>query len=95
MDFKNVGQPAQITKETVLNAPQVFCESCGNGFFIEKLIFKKISALISPTGKAELFPLNAVVCDRCGLVSSDFNPQKLIPEQYLAENKNKVQSTSI
>jgi len=87
--------PPQISKETIINAPVVLCENCGNSFFEEKLLFKKVSALLSPTGKAELFPLQVVVCTKCQLISSDFNPQKLIPEQYLAKKKVVMQSNEI
>ena len=48
---------------------------------IEKVIFKKISALLSPSGKTEIVPMPIIVCDKCGKVSDIFDLQNLLPKE--------------
>ena len=60
---------------------------CGGSMFTEKLMFKKISAFISPSGKEELYPLQIIVCDSCGKVPTSLNPQNMVPKEFLATKK--------
>ena len=62
----------------------VACD-CGGMMFSEKMMFKKISAIISPTGKEEMYPMNVTVCESCGKVPTEFNPYGLIPKEFLAQ----------
>ena len=39
--------------------------ACGNETFTKVIFLRKISALLSPTGKAELIPMPAYKCERC------------------------------
>jgi hypothetical protein len=78
-----------ITSEMVANAPTVTCD-CGGIVFSEKLVFKKMSALISPSGKEEMFPLNAMICEKCGKVPSIFDPNDMFPKELKA-TKNKLE----
>lgn len=61
-------------------APWVGCED--NKLFEPKLMFKKVSALISPTGREEHVPVEMIVCSKCGKVPKFFY-EKLrdIPEE--------------
>lgn len=87
IDFSKVqgGAPQgpQITEQMVRDAKTVECP-CGGMVFAEKMMFKKISPIISPTGKEELFPLNLVVCEKCGKVPIEFNPHNIIPDELIA-----------
>jgi hypothetical protein len=56
------------------SAPIVQCEACQNATFEEVIMFKAMSALVSPTGKAGLFPFNVVSCNACGHVNHQFLP---------------------
>jgi hypothetical protein len=92
--MENLGQPGNpgrmtITEETIRSAPFMKCD-CGNGMFEEKLMFKKISRLLSPTAKDEVYPLQVLVCTKCGKVPSDpiFNPGNLIPKEYIASKND-------
>jgi len=78
--------PMQITAETVKNSPFIKCD-CGGVTFVEKMMLKKISKILSPTGKDEVYPLTVLICDKCGKVPSDplFNPGGFIPDEYLAK----------
>jgi len=80
------GDPMRISLDVVKDAKVVKC-NCGGAFFTEKLMFKKLSALISPTGKEELYPMQVMVCDSCGKVPRDMNPYDMVDEEYLAKKK--------
>ena len=67
-----------ITPEIIQNSSTIKCE-CGGIVFSEKMVFKKLSALISPSGQEEMFPLNAMVCEKCGKVPSVFDPNNMFP----------------
>lgn len=72
---------SKITPEMVKNGTHIKCEGCENLVFTEKVIFVKISAILSPSGKVEVIPMPIIMCDRCGKVSSIFDPQNLVPKQ--------------
>lgn len=41
------------------------CE-CGNKIWVQGLILKKISALLSQSGKEEVMPIPVFLCSKCG-----------------------------
>lgn len=69
----------QMDPKHIKEAPTVEC-SCGCKMFSEKLIFKKLSAFISPTGTEQYIPIPAVVCDKCGKVPEIFDTHNVIDE---------------
>jgi uncharacterized Zn finger protein len=53
----------------------IVCENCGGRFFREVQAFKRISALISPTGKEQIMPVPTFRCDDCGHINAEFMPK--------------------
>jgi uncharacterized Zn finger protein len=58
-------------------AQDVTCESCGNYTFQEVVLMKKVSALISPTGKEAIVPIPTFSCNACGFINKQFLPVKI------------------
>ena len=79
-------EPLRITAEIVKNSPLIIC-NCGGVVFSEKMMFRRISAIMSPSGKEELFPMNVIICDSCGKTPTQFNVNGMIPEEFLASKK--------
>jgi hypothetical protein len=52
--------------------PPVKCHKCGCRFFKIVYLIKKISALVSPTGKETLVPIQIFACDKCNEPSELF-----------------------
>ena len=50
----------------------VLCTSCDGAFFDHVFIMKRLSALISPTGKKTMVPIQLFKCHSCGHVNSEF-----------------------
>ena len=64
------------TKQTQINInpkdlDNVVCEKCNSPYFKEVKIIKKMSALISPSGREEILPLDFIRCDDCGHVNEE------------------------
>jgi len=74
----------QITPEMLRNSQNITCE-CGGLLFAEKLFFKRISALISPSGREEMVPMPVIVCEACGKVPSAFDTNNVLPEEIRAK----------
>lgn len=88
MDIKDMGAPqgaARVTQDVVKNAKLLEC-SCGGKMWENRMIIKKISPILSPTGKEEFFPMNILVCADCGLVPKDLNPDGMIPEEFVRKD---------
>ena len=52
----------------------IICEDCGSKFFRQVQAFKRLSALISPTGKEQIVPVPVFRCDECGFINEEFRP---------------------
>ena len=80
---------------SLLDSPNVVCE-CGSKLFYEAIVLKKVSALISPTGKEELYPIPVYVCDKCGKIPADLtskaNASKILGEDVNAKSDEKSNS---
>jgi hypothetical protein len=78
----------QVTPEIIRDSKTIQCD-CGGFLFIEKMMFKKISAIISPTGKEEMVPMAVIVCDKCGKVPEIFDSQNILPKEIRAKKVTK------
>jgi ribosomal protein S27AE len=57
----------------ISKADTITCDDCGNASFIPAFFLKRISALMSPTGKEAIVPIQVYSCGNCGVV-----PQKML-----------------
>ena len=55
----------------------VLCDKCGCQTFQPVVLFKKISAVLSPNGQKALFPLEVYRCTDCGHINKEFLPQNV------------------
>lgn len=62
------------------NAQDVVCDNCGNYTFNEVVLMKRISALVSPTGKEAIVPIPTFACNACGFINKQFLPVKVAEE---------------
>jgi len=52
----------------------ICCEQCGSKYFRPVHAFKRLSALLSPTGKEQIVPVPVYRCDECGFINKEFRP---------------------
>ena len=48
------------------------CESCNGSTFKQTLLLRKLSALVSPSGRATIVPIAVFACEKCDHVNEDF-----------------------
>ena len=53
----------------------VMCENCDNQTFTLVFLFKKLSAILSPSGKETLVPLQVYACAKCDHINEGFLPK--------------------
>jgi DNA-directed RNA polymerase subunit RPC12/RpoP len=53
----------------------IVCENCESKYFRQVQAFKRLSALISPSGKEQIVPIPIYRCDECGHINEEFLPK--------------------
>jgi uncharacterized Zn finger protein len=53
---------------------EIKCDECGSSAFHPAFLLRKVSALISPTGKETVIPIQVFACDSCGHINEEFMP---------------------
>ena len=53
---------------------ELTCDECGTSAFKPVFLLRKISALLSPSGKETVFPIQVFSCNSCGHINEDFLP---------------------
>ena len=53
----------------------IVCDECVNASFIQAFFLKKVSALVSPTGKEAIVPIQVFSCGNCGAIPKNMMDQ--------------------
>jgi len=61
-------------KVALKDTQDVSCEKCSHKLFVQLMMFKKLSAVMSPTGEESLIPVQVFACNDCGHVNEQFLP---------------------
>ena len=77
--FSQGQQPSPRLNINVSDLTDFACAECQGKYFRQITLFKRLSPLVSPTGKEQLIPVPSFRCDDCGHVNEEFAP-KLIQE---------------
>jgi ribosomal protein S27AE len=67
-------------------AETILCEQCQNGLFLASFFLKRISALVSPTGKEAIIPIQVYSCGNCGHINNKLNPTLNPDEETKTDN---------
>lgn len=77
-----------ISGTVVVDSPNVVCE-CGCKTFLEAVVLKKISPVISRTGREEMFPIPVFICSSCGKIPAEYlekgNAKRILGEETKKE----------
>ena len=74
--MNNLGQGTPGLKVDLSQTTAISCESCGNDTFIQVYKMRKLSALLSPTGKPTMIPIQVFACHKCGHINKGFQPKE-------------------
>ena len=58
------------------SANTISCEECECKHFEPVFFIKQLSALVSPTGKEQIVPIQSFHCAKCGHVNKEFDPEQ-------------------
>ena len=61
----------------IVACPNEIC-ACGNKIWVQGNVLKKISALMSPTGKEQIVPIPIFVCSKCGDLAPTFKNDPML-----------------
>jgi len=50
----------------------IVCEQCDGKYFRQVSAFKRVSAIMSPTGKEQIAPVPSFRCDDCDHINKEF-----------------------
>ncbi len=74
--FQSGEQPPQTNINIKLeDLTSVKCDECEGEYFRSAMLMKRLSPLVSPTGKEQLIPIQIFRCDNCGHVNEVFIPE--------------------
>ena len=74
--FQGGQQPPQANiNVTIDDLTSVKCDDCEGEYFRSAMLMKRLSPLVSPTGKEQLVPIQIFRCDDCGHVNEVFMPK--------------------
>ena len=76
----NPAPPKQVELD-ISKAYTITCEECGNASFIQAFFLKKISALMSPTGKEAIVPMQVFSCGNCGSIPQNMMEQSGVGQE--------------
>jgi uncharacterized Zn finger protein len=87
--------PPQDMEKILRDAPTITCDQCGHGAFHEVVVFKHLSELLSPNGKAGAVPVPTFACDSCSALNEAFLPNFMKVTKVAVPSVEEVkQSTS-
>ena len=76
--MKNQQPPMNLDLST---AQDIVCDNCGNYTFNEVVLMKRISPLVSPTGKEAIVPIPTFACNACGFINKQFLPVRVAEQE--------------
>tara|TARA_Y100001938_G_C7955622_1_gene361555 strand:+ start:319 stop:564 length:246 start_codon:yes stop_codon:yes gene_type:complete len=75
MGMDGAKRPEPGLKIDVNDLVDIVCSNCGGKVFRQVQMFKRLSALVSPTGKEQIVPVPTFRCDDCGNINDEFLPK--------------------
>ena len=85
MNLQN-GQKATIgtvTPDMIKKFKTLTCD-CGGMIFEPGMVVKKLSSLVTGSGKEELYPMEVLICKSCGKVPTELNKSGVLPDEVSA-----------
>lgn len=57
------------------NSTGIKCEKCESNIFVEKMLLRRISQLVTGASKDQIVPIPVPCCAACGHINKEFEPQ--------------------
>ena len=56
----------------VSQTSEMKCDKCENNTFKQTMMLRKVSAIVSPSGKETIIPVGVFACESCNNVNEEF-----------------------
>ena len=94
--MENIGNPT-INYGAVIDSPNTVCE-CGCKTFAPAAILKKVSKIVTMTGRDEIVDIPVYVCTKCGKIPQEYldkgNSSRILGEST-DSSKNESKKSSL
>ena len=94
--MENIGNPT-INYGAVIDSPNIVCE-CGCKTFAPAAILKKVSKIVTMTGRDEIVDIPVYVCTKCGKIPQEYldkgNSSRILGEST-DSSKNEYKKSSL
>ena len=94
--MENIGNPT-INYGAVIDSPNIVCE-CGCKTFASAAILKKVSKIVTMTGRDEIVDIPVYVCTKCGKIPQEYldkgNSSRILGEST-DSSKNESKKSSL
>ena len=94
--MENIGNPT-INYGAVIDSPNIVCE-CGCKTFAPAAILKKVSKIVTMTGRDEIVDIPVYVCSKCGKIPQEYldkgNSSRILGEST-DSSKNESKKSSL
>lgn len=94
--MENIGNPT-INYGAVIDSPNIVCE-CGCKTFAPAAILKKVSKIVTMTGRDEIVDIPVYVCTKCGKIPQEYldkgNSSRILGEST-ESSKNESKKSSL
>ena len=94
--MENIGNPT-INYGAVIDSPNIVCE-CGCKTFAPAAILKKVSKILTMTGRDEIVDIPVYVCTKCGKIPQEYldkgNSSRILGEST-DSSKNESKKSSL
>ena len=88
----DINQGSSINYGAILDSPNVVCE-CGCKTFAPAAVLKKVSRIVTMTGRDEIVDIPVYVCTKCGKIPNEYL-EKANASRVLGENQETDANTS-
>lgn len=72
-----MNQPPRGKPVGIKDTYEVACDKCKGNTFTEVSFMRKVSAIMTGTGKPSYIPIPTFACSKCGNVNDEFVPEEL------------------
>ena len=94
--MENIGNPT-MNYGAVIDSPNIVCE-CGCKTFAPAAILKKVSKIVTMTGRDEIVDIPVYVCTKCGKIPQEYldkgNSSRILGEST-DSSKNESKKSSL
>lgn len=59
----------------ITQTTEILCDECGHNVFLQGVMIRRLSAVLSPNGQESLIPIPVFECSKCGHVNKSFLPK--------------------